>query len=529
MNKKEANERRQKAYAIRNQAALNEKNRNLLVHQSNGDEEKYPNRIGNYSKCLPHNELGEVDPEAYNAFVFAAHSDNFDDFEAIPLAGSMKLKSAMGGLSFCIQGPDSYAVPSTPPPAFDSAELAAEMVELYWMALLRDVSFDDYATNPLVAEAAADLSKMPGFRGVRDKKTKKVTPATLFRTDYAGALEGPVTSQFQLLDYSVDGVPVRQRLEVPVKGLDYCTDYDEWLAAQRGFPEGTSPAIEKLDKTTRFIRNMRDMGWTADTSLLFSTYFKTAMLLFPFGSEALDDGNPYKHSFTQVPFSKFGLGHLIMLLGHVGPVPQAGVHKWQIHRFLRPEAFAGRIHNHLSKKATYPIHESLFKSSVLDKIFKYNEQVNKKRKLGAGTYLLPVEFGTGSPTHPSFPAGHGMAAGVGVTLLKAWFNESMVIPEKDFDGSHIPKKPNKDGTALEDYHYGVDGPALTIGGELNKLAHNITWGRNMSGVHYWHDGFEANRMGEEIALRILAEEGNTYAEPSDGFSVTKFNGEKVTV
>lgn len=529
MNKKEAKERREKSYSVRSQAALNEKNRDLLLHQSNGDEEKYPNRIGNYSKCLHHNELGEVNPDAYKAFLFAARSNNFDDFEAIPLAGMMKLKSPMGGLSFSIQGPDSYAVKATPPPTFDSPELAAEMVELYWMALLRDLPFSEYANNPLVAEAAADLSKLPGFRGVKDKKTKKVTPATLFRSDYPGALDGPLISQFQLLDYSMDGVPVRQRLEVPVKGLDYCTGYDEWLAAQRGFPEGTSPAFEALDKTPRFIRNVRDMGWTADTSLLFSTYFKTAMLLFALGDDVLDDGNPYKNSFAQTPFSKFGLGHLITLLGHVGPVPQAGVHKWQIHRFFRPEAFGGRIHNHLTKKATYPIHESLLKSSVLDKIFKYNEQVNKKRKLGAGTYLLPIEFGSGAPSHPSFPAGHGMAAGVGVTLLKAWFKEDLVIPEKRFDGTHIPKKPNREGTALEDYRYGVDGPPLTIGGELNKLAHNITWGRNMSGVHFWHDGFEANRMGEEIALRILAEEGNTYAEPYDGLTVTKFNGEKVTV
>lgn len=529
MNKKDAKDRRQKAYSIRLQAALNEKNRDLLVFQSNGDEEKYPNRIANYSKCLPHNELGEVDADAYNAFLFAVHSDNFDDFESIPLAGVMKLKSAMGGLSFSIQGPDSYAVDATPPPTFDSAELAAEMVELYWMALLRDVPFDEYGSHPLVAEAAADLSKMPGFRGAKDKKTKKVTPATLFRTNYPGALEGPIVSQFQLLDYAVDGVPIEQRTQVPVKGLDYVTAYDEWLAAQRGFPDGTSPALEKLDKKPRFVRNARDMGWTADTSLLFSTYFKAAMLIFPLGPEALDDGNPYKTSFTQTPFSKFGLGHLITLLGHVGPVPQAGVHKWQIHRFLRPEALGGRIHNHLTKKANYPLHTSLFKSSVLDRVFKYNEKVNKARKLGGGTYLLPIEFGTGSPTHPSFPAGHGMAAGLGVTLLKAWFNEEMVIPEKDFDGSHIPKKPGKDGTTLEDYRYGVDGPPLTIGGELNKLAHNITWGRNMSGVHYWHDGFEANRMGEEVAIRLLAEEALTYAEPFDGFSLTKFDGTKVKV
>ncbi|HEV2761865.1 MAG TPA: hypothetical protein VGV38_02630, partial [Pyrinomonadaceae bacterium] len=427
--------------------------------------------------------------------------------------------------SFSLQGPDSYAVEAEPPPAFASAELAAEMAELYWMALLRDVPFADYESDALANEAAADLSKLPGFRGLKDKKTGKVTPRTLFRSGYPGTDAGPFVSQFLLLDYVLDGLDIKQKIQTPVKGLDYLTAYDEWLAAQNGFPEGTEPAPEALDKTPRYVRNARDLGWTADTSLLFTTYFKVVLILFALDTAALDDGNPYKRSRSQSPFSKFGLGHLISLLGHVGPVPQAGVHKWQVHRFFRPEAFGGRVHNHLTKAAQYPIHESLLNSAVLERVFKHNERVNKKRQVGGGkgTYLLPQQFGFGSPSHPSFPAGHGMAAGLGVTLLKAWYDQDFVLP--DF----LTFKPNKAGTALEPYVAGKDGPPLTLGGELNKLAHNITWGRNMSGVHFRHDGTESNKMGEEAAVRILAEEASTYAEPFEGFSLTKFDGTKITV
>ena len=39
---------------------------------------------------------------------------------------------------------------------------------------------------------------------------------------------------------------------------------------------------------------------------------------------------------------------------------------------------------------------------------------------------------------------------------------------------------HRDGTALVPY----TGPPLTIGGELNKLAHNMSAGRDMSGVHW---------------------------------------------
>ena len=61
------------------------------------------------------------------------------------------------GLAFDLEGTDSHqlAVPSTfpnaipPAPALSSAEIAGEAVELYWMALLRDVNFNDYATNSL--------------------------------------------------------------------------------------------------------------------------------------------------------------------------------------------------------------------------------------------------------------------------------------------------------------------------------------------------------------------------------------------
>ena len=45
-----------------------------------------------------------------------------------------------------------------------------------------------------------------------------------------------------------------------------------------------------------------------------------------------------------------------------------------------------------------------------------------------------------------------------------------------------------------------DGNFLTLEGELNKLAANISIGRNMAGVHYFSDYYDSVRMGEEIAL-----------------------------
>jgi hypothetical protein len=41
----------------------------LSDHRSNGDEERYANKIASYSKGLSHNQLGEVDLTAYRALL----------------------------------------------------------------------------------------------------------------------------------------------------------------------------------------------------------------------------------------------------------------------------------------------------------------------------------------------------------------------------------------------------------------------------------------------------------------------------
>jgi hypothetical protein len=55
--------RADRAYSVRVDAARVQRARPLLDHPTNGDEALYATtHIGNYSKGLPHNQLGEVDP-----------------------------------------------------------------------------------------------------------------------------------------------------------------------------------------------------------------------------------------------------------------------------------------------------------------------------------------------------------------------------------------------------------------------------------------------------------------------------------
>ena len=56
-----AQARQQQAFNIRVQAATNQAQQPLPDHTNNGDEDLYPNKIGSFTKGLPHNNLGEVD------------------------------------------------------------------------------------------------------------------------------------------------------------------------------------------------------------------------------------------------------------------------------------------------------------------------------------------------------------------------------------------------------------------------------------------------------------------------------------
>src|SRR5205085_10043419 len=50
-------------------------------------------------------------------------------------------------------------------PSVTSNITAAEAVEHYWAALLRDVPFTEYAGNPTVAEAVADMNNLSFING----------------------------------------------------------------------------------------------------------------------------------------------------------------------------------------------------------------------------------------------------------------------------------------------------------------------------------------------------------------------------
>lgn len=507
------------AYSLREQAAATQRDLPEPAQTPNGDETLYPNKIGSFSKALPHNNLGEVDLAAFNALVNAMTTGVPADFEAIPLGASSsatqrKLVNPQSGLAFDMQGADSHHLVQPPPPAFNSAWQAGEIGENYWMAVLRDLPFERYGTDPLVAQACEDLSRFSDFRG--PKVAGQVTPATLFRGETPGDLIGPYISQFLYKNIPFGASGCTNKMYTLLGGIDYMTKYPEWLDVQRG-SSVVGPAY--FDSVPRYIRNGRDLSQWVHVDVLFQAYFQAMLILIqpPNPSDPLsgggigapfDAGNPYAGLLKQEGFGTFGGPFIATMVCEPSTRALKAVwyQKWGVHRKLRPEEFGGRIHNHLTGAANYPIHADILNSTVLSRTYRKHR-----------SYLLPMAFPEGSPIHPSYGAGHATVAGACTTILKAFFDESFIIPN--------PVVPDVSGTGLLPY----GGPPLTVGNELNKLAANIAIGRNIAGVHWRSDYSESVKLGEAIAISMLRDQKSCYNETFSGFSLTKFDGTTIVI
>jgi hypothetical protein len=503
-----AHERAEEAYRVRHEAARRNHHTQLPSHPINHDEWRYPDRMNSYTKGLPHDANGIVSPTAYNSLYHALSTGKNSDFEAIPLGtpGGNHFRNPQSAYAYLLEGVDSHALTMPAAPEFASAWQAADAAEVLWQALTRDVPFDQYGSDPRIAQAIADMNRYSDYRGPRTGGA--VTANSLFRGVGVGEAVGPYISQFMLLTVPSGAQRIEQKYNVPVAGNDHMTLWSEWLNIQNGAkPSGVT--TELTDPTPRYLRKGRDLGRYVFRDYINQPYLYAALILNSFGAGAISESNPYNASATQAEGPLFGVNHALDVLTRVGMSSQhvAWYQKWLVHRRARPEVFFARVHKHMTDATTpYPVHAELLASPAL-----------AMTQSMFGTYLLPMGAPGGSPLHPSYPAGHANMAGAAVTVLKAFYKGSFTIPS--------PKVPNADGTALVAY----SGPALTIEGELNKLASNISLGRDTAGVHFRSDGDYGMALGEELAISVLQDLVNTYNEDYTSFRFNRFDGRPVTI
>ena len=544
-------ERKRMGFEIRKRAAERTYDIKWPDHPNNGEEDDYRENghrtyIGNYRKGLIHNKLGEPDRESYESFLRAARTGTFEAWEevkvAIPERGdSLKFFNPLAGLTFSLIGPDPFGLAMPPAPRIDSEEGGGEMAEVYWMALARDVPFNEYGNSKLIERAAEDLSSFSDFHG--PKRNGKVTPDTIFRPDLPGTQKGPYVSQFALSGTKIPAFGLKpedgwvivgwgnrldQRILTYMPGSDYLTDFKEWLRVQNGFdPRSGEFCSNNYDTTPRFMGHARDLAnWVQYDDLPSQEFTIAAFILLHQevpcmrvvpdpaavlrgGSAPFHPGDPYKNSRTQEALFNFGPFTPLAELSRTLLIAMRAVwfQKFYVHRRLRPEEFGGLVHVHKTGQKEYPINRDLLESNVFD------EPQFKKRD----SFLLPMAFPQGCPPHPSYGAGHATASGAMATILKAFFDETYVLPRAFI--------PSKDRTKLERYT-GSDKDELTVGGEINKLVGNVALGRNFAGVHYWSDYYQSILLGEKVAIELLQQENIIYKE-QHFFEFTKFNGEKI--
>jgi len=494
------------AYKLRHEAALFHKHQPLPDHETNRDDTRYSTHIGSNTKSLPHTMDGLVVPEAYQALRHAMSTADPDDFDLIPRGGTAKLSNPQSAFAFQMDGADSHHLGVRVPPAFSSAEIAGEMEEVYWLALTRDVAYANYDIDPTIADAASRLSALSDFRG--PKIGGVVTPGTIFRGSTPGELTGPFISQFLLKDVPFGPYVVPQKVRSGVAGVDYLTDYASWLNSQNGSPNPPAPFQTIPAAAAHYINDNRALSAYLRADFSPQGFLNASLILNTFGPNALSPSNPYRTSLNQAGQGTFGGGEFIGMISHAAHVAVLACwyQKWAVHRRVRPEEFAGAIHNMKTTSAHYDIHPEILNSPVLTRIqTKY------------GGYLLPMAYPEGCPIHPSYPSGHSAFAGAGATMLKAFYNEAFVIPS--------PVVASADGTTLVPY---AAGP-LTVGNELNKLASNIGLGRDAPGTHWRSDCVEGINLGEAAAIAVLQDLRNCYSETFNGFSFTKFDGTPITI
>ena len=483
------------AYGRRIRAASGYLAARMPRHATNGDEAKYPNYIAQFHKTLPHDGNGVVERRAYESLVSACLAGDFAQLEAVPQA-SGKLANPLAAVAFANESWDSHHLAIAAANGIDDAAHGGDMAECYWLALTRDVPFADYADDPLVQRAASDLRSIPGYGWV--------TPQSVFRGRLPGDATGPYVSQFLLLDVPFGAMRLSQKIRVPVPGNQWMTSYDSWLAVQNGGVAGTIA----WDPTPRWIANGAALAEWVHSDFSYQAFLNAALILLGFGSAALDPANPYRDSTRQGAFITFGGPMILDLVARAArdALMAAWFQKWQLHRKLRPEAYGGLVENTLNRGVRQHENPTLLASESPGAVYSR-----------FGTYLLPMAYPEGSPTHPSYPAGHAAISGACTTVLKAFFDESFLL--------QAPKVADRNGIDLLDW----TGAPLSAGGELNKLASNCTLARDTAGVHYRQDGEQGLRLGEQVGIALLREFRALNPEPFDGFRLTGFDGRPLLV
>lgn len=454
--------------------------------------------VAAFSKALPHDTNGFVNHHQMKLLLKALKTGERKYIDKIIMGNpnGMKLVNLMAFTSTELFGINAASYEILDAPEFKSAQFAGEEVEVYEMYLNRDVNFQDFGTNSSIADAVTSLNLLSDYRGI-----KPVTTANIFRGISTGDLVGPYVSQFLYLPFKYGVMDMVQQYALPQVGSDYLKTISDYLLDQNGTVP--SPALS-MDPTKRYINTMRDLSEFVHNDSMCQAFFN-AHLIIQGLKVPYNIGHPYRAMIkNEAPFITMGPPDIQDLIHRVSKsaLLSGWVRKISYMR-IRPEAYAFEV-NRAKNGLNFGVHNDVLNSPTLTRVY---------IKSGNTNYLLPTSYAEGSPAHPAYPSGHACIAGAATTILKAFYDGTFVFTQAYLaNGSVLNTIPDQ----------------LNLNDELNKLASNIAYGRNMSGIHYRSDAEEGIKLGEKIAIKLLREHVHRYEEKV-AFQLTKRNGKKIVI
>ncbi len=437
-----------------------------------------------FSKGLPKDEWGQPLADPQLVLARALGGRDAAALATIPFAGVAGNALVNPAASFDLpitRDRRSATFALAPPPQVRGAVTAAELVELYWAALLRDIPWADFGTSPLVAAACAELTGLKSFHGPRESDGR-VSPRLLFKGTSRGARDIAVSRLLQL-DVPSGALSTTQLVAVTDPPVDTLTDIPSWLAWQGGIPNivPPKPKIKVPISTGRHLATYVFQDFPVQSFLHAALILETATR--PGGHL------PYATGGGQTGFVTYGRSHLMALLARVtdAALRACWFQKWQVYRRMRPEEYAGRFH--FARLAQLP-----------DEFPRWLKDTDAAQRiyLKYGTWLLPQAYPMGAPAHPAYPGGHAAIAGACATVLKAWYPEPCTI--------------------------NIGGPPISVIDAVDQLADDMSMGRSLAGVHFRSDNIAGLQLGERVALAILAEDRLSLPEPCPPHQIRCLNG-----
>jgi hypothetical protein len=298
---------------------------------------------------------------------------------------------------------------------------------------------------------------------------------------------GPYLSQFLVQDVQLWALNAAQQyLRYPEE--DYNDTRETWLDTIEGngpYAAETNP--RKPDSGTEgYIATPRHLATIVNAEPPFQEYLIATIPLL--GNAEFDDDLPFTTREQGRVFDYTGTGPV----GLLDMVTRAGrqallaafFQKWRVHLRCRPETYSGRIHAQSHMGREFGISDLVTNAAILD----------ERRQSAA---YLSSAYEEGSPVHPAYPSGHSVIAGACGTVLKTWFPDLDEVP---FEKTYVPSSDgqDRDTVALPTGHTGLYQ-------EVDKLMSNVGLARMYAGVHYYSDHYRAVKLGEQVAVGMMAD------------------------